>query len=145
MPFQTDTTQAATCDALLIKSNRIYQEIHDAYQGMINDFASITSENLHLSMDSLNTQFKNALTIEHMISESLTQQQAVTEWTEKLLAQRHSLLSSLHQANHQLTRKAENVKALLRHEMANLTTNRKACNSYKRIDTDRKNVIRHVF
>lgn len=145
MPYITDTTQAATCDALLIKSNRIYQEIEKIYQGMMDNLSDSTPEKIMLSTETLSTLFKNAFTLDSMISERLTQKPNFTDLTEQLLSQRNILLAGLHRTNNHLTRKAENVKALLRHELSTMNTNRTALNGYKKTEPGRKSFIRHAF
>jgi len=141
MSYLTDTTQAATSEALLIKSNRIYREIEIIYQQLTGNLVG----NVELATDTLNTLFKNALTIDDLISERLGQNEAVTDSAKKLLRQREELLTSLHQNNRHLAQKAENIKSLLRHEITTLATNQNALRSYKPVDTERKGIVRHAF
>ena len=145
MSYLTDTTQAATCDALLIKSNRIYREIETVYQRLIDDLSGTKSENVKLATDSLNVLFKNAHTIDGMIAESLGQIPIFSESTKMLLGQRDALLTILHQNNRHLAKKAENVKALLRHEITTMSKNRTALNGYNNLNTENKSIIRHAF
>lgn len=145
MSYPTDTTQAATCDALLIKSNRIYREIEKVYRHIIEDLSGSKPEHLQLVTDSLNTLYKNAHTIDDMITISLGQNTTFSEATKMLLGQRGALLASLHQTNRYLTQKAGNVKALLRHEITIMSKNRTALNGYKNFDTENRSIIRHSF
>lgn len=145
MSYRTDKTEAATCDALLMKSNRIYQEIDSIYQRMMVDFSGSALDELQRTTDTLKVLFKNAFTIDSMIADSMAKKPVLADFTITLIGQRDDLLASLYQTNRHLAQKAENVKSLLRHELSSMATNRTALNGYKKIDTERKNVIRQTF
>lgn len=143
--FLDNETSAAKCHALLRQSIEIYQEIETLYQSIEDELADTSVARAQVSMGTLNTLLLDAQNIDTLIGISTHGASHFSEVTEKLFAARADLLHRVHQANKRLTDRAENAKALLRHEITTMATSRTAMKGYKPVETERKNIVRNFF
>jgi hypothetical protein len=140
-----DTAPAASCDALLVKANRIYLEIETVYQTMENDLSATSALQVSQTVGTLNDLLQNAQTIDSLVAEGLKNEPGLSEATSLLLGKREEILKRLCHNNKNMTTRAANVKSLLRHEIASLSTNHNAIKGYKPAGTERKYIIRDSF
>jgi flagellar hook-associated protein FlgK len=143
--FAENETLATSCNALLVKSTLIYQEIGELYQSMQNELSNTTVLKAHATVKTLNILLEDGRTIDNLIAEQLKGLASFAESTEDLLAKRDELLNKLYNDNINIVGRAENVKSLLRHEITTMSTNRNAMKGYKPVDTDRKSIVRNFF
>lgn len=138
-------TSAAKCHALLRQSIEMYQEIETLYQAIHEELANTSVARAQASMEILNTLLLDARNIDMLIGERVHGAHSFPEATEKLFASRADVLHRALQANKRVTDRAENAKALLRHEITTMATNRLAMKGYKPVETERKSIVRSFF
>jgi flagellar hook-associated protein FlgK len=143
--FAENATPAAQCDAMLREINRIYQEIETLYQSMMHDMVDAPVDSIKKATDIMNSLFQNAGVMDRLITESLSSMPHLPGSTKDLLDRRDDLLRLLHRTNRTLLNKAENIKALLRHEIVNMTKNQNALKGYKPVETERNSIVRNFF
>ncbi len=143
--FVTDNTPFADCDALLVKSIRIYQEIAELYRELQDKLSSQSAKAIQQTILNLTNHSRNAETIDNLISESFKNVLSLPDSTTSLLNQRKNILKNLQQSNHQVVNSVNNIQSLLKHEITSMTTGHKAINGYKQVETGTKNIVRNSF
>ncbi len=143
--FADNETLVTSCNALLVKSILMYQEIGECYQSMQHEISNTTLVKADAIVDTVDTMLRESKTNDILIAESLKKLAVFPDSTEDLLGKRATLLHNLSNANKCIVDRAENAKFLLRHEITNMSTNRNAMKGYKPVETDRKNIIRNFF
>ena len=140
-----DTLHAETCNAMLIKSIKIYEEINTLYQYIQNELSDRSSNKVQQTIETLKSLFTQAHTVDCQIDESINNISPLAGSTKTLLGQREEVLRSLVQANQETKDKIENTKSLLQHDIKSLSTNRKAIQGYKPIATEKRSIVRNTF
>ncbi len=143
--FIIDTTPAASCDALLVKANRIYLEIETLYQSMQQDLSVTSILKVMQTVGTLNALLQDAQTIDNLVADTLGTISVLPESTSNLLAERNKIRQKLSQENLHIVSRANNVKSLLQHEITALSTNHNAIKGYKSVGRERRHIIRDSF
>ncbi|GAB6192637.1 hypothetical protein [Desulfocastanea catecholica] len=138
-------TSAAKCHLLLRQSIEMYQKIETLYQSIQEELANTSVARVQANMETLNTLLLDVQKIDTLIGERVHGAPSFPEATEKLFAARADVLHRVHQANKRLTDRAENAKALLRHEITTMAINRQAMKGYKPVETERTSIVRSFF
>ncbi len=134
-----------SCDALLEKSIRIYQEIGLLYQSMSNELSNTSISNAHTTIEKVEILLRDAGTLDSFIAEALNTVESPAGSTTDLLATRYRVIADISTANKQIACRAENSKSLLRHEIAATARNRNAIKCYKPVENGRTSIIRNYF
>ncbi len=133
------------CDALLVKSIRIYQEIDKHYTLIQNELSNTSVYKACAAMDSLGPLLAESRNIDSLIAEGLRNQAILPASTTDLLAEREAMLANLYHANRRIESRAQNFKSLLQHDIRTLSTTQNAMKGYKPADTGRKNIFRNCY
>lgn len=134
-----------SCDALLVKSVRIYQEVEVLYQSMPKDLSAPAVLKVMRMVGTMNALLQDAQALDKDISEVLKTDSILSESTETLLKKRDEILHRLYRDNQSITRKAENVKSLLHHEITSLSTGHQAIKGYRPVGAERQYIVRNTF
>jgi hypothetical protein len=140
--YTENETLATSCNGLLVKSIRVYQEIDELYQSMQNELSNTSAVKAHATVENLNTMLADGRSIDSLITERLKSLASFPQSTEDLLGKRDELLNSLYKANKSVVVRAENAKSLLRHEITTMSTNRNAMKGYKTAAPDRQSIVK---
>jgi hypothetical protein len=143
--FSENETPMTSCDTLLIQSIRIYQEMETLYHSMQNSFSNTSVPKAQATAVNINNLLQDAINTDSLIAECLNTNISLPESTRDLIGKREELLSRLYQVNKRVTAKADNVKALLRHEINGMSTNRHAMKGYKPIVDETQSIVRNFF
>ena len=143
--LKEDTSFAPSCDALLVQVIGIYLEIDALYQSMHNDLSAPSVLQVTQTLEILNALLQDAQTTDHQIAKSLNNHSGVSETNIALVGKRAEILKRLFQNNESIINRAENMKSLLRHEIASISTSHNAIKGYKPAGEERTHIIRNSF
>lgn len=143
--FSENEMSEVNCNTLLIQSIRIYREIDELYQLVKNQLSKALMVKAQATLEILQTLLQDARNIDNRVAENLKLLDSLSHSTEELLITRGELLNSLSLANKNVAGRAENAKALLRHEILSMSNNRNAIKGYKPVEAERKNIIQNFF
>lgn len=143
--YATNGTSEKSCNALLENSICVYQEIETIYQSMQNDLAATSVLQVMKIVDNLNSLQQKAQNIDDLIAEHLKTQTTLTESTEILLGKKEQLIKKLYNTNKIVVNRAENAKSFLQHEIASMSTNRKAIKGYSPVEPEGKGIVSNYF
>lgn len=143
--YAINETSEKSCNALLEDSIRIYQEIETIYLSMQNDLSATSVLKVMQAVGNLNALQQESQTVDNLIAESLKTVATLAESTSALLNKKEQLIKRLYNANKIILNSAENAKSLLRHEISTMSTNRKAIQGYKPVESERKGIVSNFF
>lgn len=132
------------CNAALLQSCRVYEELQAAYQDLERDMvsspqvASAINERIKvmlLQSKELDTQLQKNLPVD--INRDLS--------TVQLLQKREELIENLIVKNKIIVKKAGNIASHIHHEMSVMHTNRNAMRGYKPASNESKRLINSSF
>ena len=136
---------AAECDLLLAKVNLIYQEIDTIYGQLNEDVTVASSVDVEEKLTLLNDKIAEAKTLNEDISKRLVLPSGFCESTGKLLLARDQMVKKLYRTNRNIVSRAENVQALLRHEIVSMNKNHHALQGYRPNATNYKSIVRDSY
>ncbi len=134
-----------SCDALLIKALRLYQEVETLYQSMPKDLAAPAVMKAMTTVETINALLRDGQIMDNHIAEILKTQPGRSASTKALLDERNEILERIHSNNQEIAKRAENVKSLLRHEITSLSTSHHAIKGYKPAGVERQYIVRDSF
>lgn len=132
-------------DTLLSKSLELYQEVEKLYQSIPTDMSPHAILKVMRMVGTMNALLQDARELDTQITEALDTGAILSESIEAQLRKRDEILQRLYQDNQSITKKAENVKSLLHHEISSLSTGHHAIKGYKQAGTDRQYIVRDSF
>ncbi len=132
-------------DTLLSKSLELYQEVETLYQSIPTDMSPHAILKVMRMVGTMNALLQEAREIDNQITESLDTGAILSEATEARLKKRDEILKRLYRDNQSITKRAENVKSLLHHEISSLSTGHHAIKGYKQAGADRQYIVRDSF
>lgn len=140
MEKKTTEYPVAGCEALLVKSIRIYQEVARCYASLQTAPEQVGDGNIQ-ALARLDLLFGEAHIVEALLREQLPTAAELSPGCLQLIEERSALLAAALVANRSLTARATGVRALLRHELASSTRNRTALKGYRPADPGRPGML----
>ncbi len=143
MPTTTQTT--SHLEQQLEEVIALYGTVLDEYSllaGMSPASEEFTST---ASQKNIGDSFDILMQLEEQLQVSLARQPEMSGKSIILLRQRTEILGQLQELNRQISRKAENAKSLLEHEMHSLGAHRNAIHGYKPAGISRKNILNSTY
>lgn len=134
-----------TCDAMLLQSCALYQEIDSLYELLGTKISKSSPQSLQQVAVQLGDLIEQAKTIDGKLSNTLPPSPERSEHTAALVQQREAILRTLVQRNKNIAQKAGNLKSHMRHEIGSMKTNRSAMKGYAAMGQSRKNMIHNAF
>lgn len=119
------------CIALLHSVNVIYREMEAAYAVLQGELPAISAESLLEKTRVLDRLRGQAQAVDGQLAEELRRSEDLDDSLHPLLATRADTLERLSRMNRDLLGHAENSRALLRHELTTMRTNRSALQGYR--------------
>jgi len=145
MNAQTIARPAASLDALLVKSCRIYQEIDRIYEFLHKDLSKTSHIQISANIEEMQCLVQEAKTIDEMMVEYFDDSLELSDKTKELLRTRRELIALLQRKNRKVAQSAENIKSHLRHEISKFNRNRAALKGYKPAMNVKKCLINTSF
>ena len=109
----------------------IYGEMEAGYARLQRELASFSPEALAQKIAALDRLMDEAREVDRQLAEELRRSDGLDDSLQPLLATRMGRLENLFRINRDLVGRAENGKALLRHELSTMRTNRNALQGYR--------------
>lgn len=144
-PYAINELSEKSCNALLENSICIYQEIESIYQSMQNDLSATSVLQVTKIIGHLNSLQHEAQNVDDIIAKHLKTQTTLTESTKVLLGKKQQLIKRLYNTNKIIVNRAENAKSFLQHEISSMSTNRKAIQGYRPVDSEGKGIVSNYF
>ncbi len=119
------------CIELLQSVNAIYGEMEATYAVLQGELPAISSEALLQKTRMLDCLREKAQAVDGQLAEELRRSEELDDSLHPLLATRAEKLERLFRINRDLLGRAENSRALLRHELTTMRTNRNALQGYR--------------
>jgi hypothetical protein len=128
------------CEALLVKSITIYQEVAKCYASLQTAAEQLGAAN-DQALARLDLLFAEAHIVEALLREQLPAAAELPPGCLELIEERSALLAAALVANRSLSSRASGIHALLRHELASSTRNRTALRGYRLADPGRPGML----
>ncbi len=119
------------CEQLLEKVVGVYLSMQNTQQQLKQQLEKNHPASRFEEMDIITRLSKTASNYDSILATKLASIKNITPKLAALLQRRHQILEELHKNNQALLGKAENVKALLQHQMVSLKTNNRALDGYR--------------
>lgn len=143
--YATMSDNVERCRELLTRVNLIYGEIDTIYDFLQQGLPTLAAETLMQKTAILDKLMEEAQAVDSQLAEELLKNRELHPSLLPLLAVRRQRLDKLFENNRDLASRAENSRALLRHELSSMRRNRSALQGYKPPGGDGAGLIRTSF